>query len=151
LFALRQWFFQHALDGVASHQHAVDFVLVEQLLELAVGNRLDLRVAQPQVLHEHHAKECREYVPGRKMLLALLGLFAPAVWPFLLRGLLLVPEQVQQTPREGGRRILGRLVEHMGLRSPRPRRLSERKLPAAIAAMPDYATAIPRRPFPARA
>src|SRR5262249_23927365 len=61
------------------------------------------------------------------------------------------PEQVQQTPREGGRRILGRLVEHMGLRSPRPRRLSERKLPAAIAAMPDYATAIPRRPFPARA
>jgi hypothetical protein len=38
---------ERALDGVGLNEHLGDFVLIEELVELAVRNGLDLRVLNP--------------------------------------------------------------------------------------------------------
>jgi hypothetical protein len=47
LSPIGQRLLERALDGVGSIQHVGDLVIREQLIELAVGNGLDLRVLEP--------------------------------------------------------------------------------------------------------
>src|SRR5258707_6541614 len=95
--------------------------LVEELLELAVRNGVDLGEAQPQGLDHHHAEEGRKNVPGRKLVLALLRLLRRTAsrLAFSRRGArcLAISKQLQESPtRRGFFRILRRLIEHVGLR-----------------------------------
>src|SRR5262245_12196118 len=110
-----------SLDGLLSDQHFLDFILVEELLELAVRNGLNLDEAQPQELDQHHAEEGRKNVPGRKLVLALLRLLrcaASGVVAFARPSarVLAIPRQFQEAPtRRGFSRIIRRLIEHFGL------------------------------------
>lgn len=69
LFRGRKRLLQGPLDGLLSDLHVRDLVLIEELLDLAVRNGVDLGEAQPQELDQHHAKEGRKEVPDRKVVL----------------------------------------------------------------------------------
>src|SRR5258707_11563032 len=95
--------------------------LVEELLELAVRNGVNLDEAQPQELDHHHAEEGRKDVPGRKLVLALLRLLRRAASRLAFArpgaGCLAISEQFQESPTgRGFFRILRRLIGHVGLR-----------------------------------
>src|SRR5258708_7179768 len=102
-------------------QHLRDLVLVEELLELAVRNGVDLGEAQPQGLDQHHAEEGRKNVPGRKLVLALLRLLWRAASRLAVARpgsrCLTISKQLQESPtRRRFFHILRRLIEHVGLR-----------------------------------
>jgi hypothetical protein len=80
LSAVRERLLQDPLDGLLSDQHFRDLVLVDEQLELAVRNGVDLCDAQPQELDQHHAEEGRKDIPGHKLVLALLRLLRRAAF-----------------------------------------------------------------------
>src|SRR4029077_18636722 len=90
--------FQLALDGFGSDQDFRDLVLREELLELAIGNRCNLRELQPQRLDQHHAEEGHKDIPRGELVLALLGLLGRRLLRFRLRHLVAEAEKLQETP-----------------------------------------------------
>ena len=65
---------ERTLDGVLPDEHLGDLVLVEQLLELTVGDGLDLSVLEPKVLDQHHSEKSGKNIPNGELVLSLLGL-----------------------------------------------------------------------------
>ena len=119
--AVRERFLQGPLDRLLSDEHFRDLVLVEELLELAVRNGVDLGEAQPQELDQDQAEECRKDVPSRKLVLALLRLLRSAASRLALARpgarCLVISKQFQELPTQRGFfRMLRRLIEHVGLR-----------------------------------
>src|SRR6516165_2340320 len=126
--AVRKRLLQGPLHGLLSDQHFGDLILIEELLELAVRNGVNLGEAQPKGLDQHHTKERRENVPDRKLVLALFRLLCASyrlalAWP--RARWIAVSKQFQELPtRLGFFGILRWLIGHVGLRRWRQRRHS---------------------------
>ena len=71
--AARQRLLQRALDGIGADRDVGDLALVEQLLELAIGYGLDLRIAAPERLEQQHAQHGSEHVPDHDLAFARIG------------------------------------------------------------------------------
>ena len=63
-------FLQDPLDRLCPNGHLGDFPVVEELLEAAVGNSLDLRIARPEILDEQNSNHGGNGVPDRYLALA---------------------------------------------------------------------------------
>jgi len=114
LAAIGERLLERALDGVGPDEHLGDFVLIEELLELAVRNGLDLRVLNPKILDQHHSKKSGKKIPDGKLMLSVFGLLGPAVLRCgaVLIAAVIESEKSQDAPNRRGLRAGGLFVEH---------------------------------------
>src|SRR6185312_1989493 len=114
LAAIGKRLLKRALDGVGPDEDLGDFVLIEELLELAVRNGLDLRVLNPKILDQHHSEKSGKKIPNGELMLSLLGLLGRAIIRSLalLVPSVLKPEKSQEAPNRRGLCAGGLLVEH---------------------------------------
>src|SRR5687767_4727610 len=63
--------FQRAVDEIAADRDLGDVAILEQLLELAVGNRLDLLRGDPRLAQPDHGEHREQHVPQVDLCLSL--------------------------------------------------------------------------------
>ena len=68
--AARQRLLQRALNRIRADRDLGDLALIEQCLELAIRNGLDLRVAGPELLEQQNAEHGGHHVPDHELALA---------------------------------------------------------------------------------